>query len=147
MNDPQLKSNSVPIWFWVISAIGLFWFLMDFMAFYMRVFTTEQTLEKMPEAQRALYQAMPSWVNIVFALEVFGGLLGCVMLLLRRKWATALLAISFIGVVCQSLYIWFMSDAIDVMGSMAIVMPPVAFFIGLSLYFFSKFATVKGWLR
>lgn len=146
MSSDQNKATAVPIWFWVISAIGLFWFLMDFMAFYMRVFTTEQTLERMPEVQRALYEAMPAWVNIVFALEVFGGLLGCVMLLLRKKWATALLVLSIIGVVCQSLYIWFMSDAFDVMGSMAIVMPLVAVFIGLALYFFSKFATAKNWL-
>ena len=146
MSNDQTKTKAVPIWFWVISAIGLFWFLMDFMAFYMRVFTAEQTLEKMPEAQQTLYQAMPSWVNVVFALEVFGGLLGCVMLLLRKKWATALLALSIIGVVCQTMYIWLMSDAIDVMGSMAIVMPLVAFIIGMALYFFSKFATANGWL-
>ena len=144
LDNAQTK---VPTWFWIVAVLGLLWFLMDFSAFYMRVFGAEAAFASMPEAQQALYRGMPAWVNIVFALEVFGGLLGCVGLLLKKRWAVWLLSISLIGTLCQTAYIFFLSDAVSVMGSMAIVMPLVAIFIVCALLFVARTATARGWIH
>ncbi len=145
-NTAQSQKVSVPVWFWVVSIVGLLWFLMDCSAFYMRLFPGE-SMANMPENQQMLYKTMPSWVNIVFAFEVFGGLLGSIGLLLRKKWALLLFIVSTLGVLCQSIYIWFLSDAIDVMGAMAIVMPVVALAIGVTMILFSKMSIARGWLN
>lgn len=145
-NTDSTTSNNVPVWFWIVSVVGLLWFLMDASAFYMRVFGADAAMAQMPENQQMLYKTMPSWVNVVFALEVIGGLLGCIGLLLRKKWALPLFIISIVGVLCQSFYIWFLSDAVNVMGSMAIVMPALAIVIGLVMIFFSRSSIAKGWL-
>src|SRR3989344_2500232 len=88
------NKTSPPVWFWVISIIALLWYLIDMSAFYMRVFMTDDVIKAMPENQQHLYRNMPLWVNIVFAAEVFGGVLGCVGLLLRKKWALPLFFVS-----------------------------------------------------
>ncbi len=71
------QKTSPAVWFWVISIIALLWFLMDMSAFFMRVLMTDIVIKAMPENQQHLYRNMPLWVNIVFAGEVFGGVLGC----------------------------------------------------------------------
>lgn len=143
----QAKKNAVPKWFWFISIVGLLWFTMDASAFYMRVFMAESSMANMPQSQQLLYRNIPSWVNMVFALEVFGGLFGCIGLLLGKNWAFPLFIISMIGVVCQSLYVWFLSDAINVIGMVAVLMPLLAVVIGIVMIVFSKLSIARGWLR
>ena len=120
---------------------------MDTSAFFMRVSMTEEAIKTMPENQQHLYRDMPLWVIIVFAGDVFGGTLGCISLLLRRKLALPLLLISLLGVLAQTSNIWFLTDAISVMGAPAVVMPLVAIIIGIALIFLAKSAVSKGWLR
>jgi hypothetical protein len=140
------NSVKVPIWYWIVAVVGLLWFLMDFSAFYMRVFALEQTLQSLPESQAALYRAIPSWVNVVFGLEVIGGLLGCIGLLLRKHWSRWLLLISLAGVLCQTCYVYFLSNSIQVMGTPAIVMPLVAIAITIALIWLAAKAGAAGWL-
>ncbi|MEM7258196.1 MAG: hypothetical protein AAF404_12505 [Pseudomonadota bacterium] len=140
------NTRKVSVWFWIVAVLGLLWYLMDFSAFYMRVIAFEQSMASMPQAQQTLYSAMPSWVNGVFALEVFGGLLGCITLLLKRRWALVLLVISLLGVLCQTFYVYFLSDAIAVMGTPAIVMPLVAIAIACILIVVARKAATSGWL-
>lgn len=138
---------SLPAWFWMISSIALFWYLMDTSSFFMRVFAPEYVINSMPENQQHLYQNMPLWVNIVFAVEVFGGLLGSLGLLFRKKWALSFFIISIFGILAQTSHIYFFSDAINTMGIPAIVMPLIAIVIGVGLVILAKSASSKGWLQ
>ena len=140
-------TSAPPVWFWVISFVALLWYLMDTSAFFMRVLMTEEMIASMPENQQHLYRDMPLWVNIVFACEVFGGTLGCLSLLLRKKWALPILVISLLGVLAQTSNIWLLTDAISVMGAPAVVMPLVAIVIGAAMIILAKSAISKGWLR
>jgi len=139
--------TSPPVWFWVISIIALLWYLMDMSAFFMRVLMTDDFIKAMPENQQHLYRNMPLWVNIVFAGEVFGGALGCVGLLLRKKWALPLFVVSIFGVLSQTFHVYFLSDAISTMGTPAVVMPLLAILIGTGMIVLTKSAISKGWLR
>ena len=139
--------TSPPVWFWVISVVALLWYLMDTLAFFMRLFMTDDAIKAMPENQQHLFQNIPLWVNIVFACEVFGGTLGCIALLLRKNWAFPLFLISLLGVLAQTSNIWFLTDAISVMGAPAVVMPLVAMIIGTAMVFLAKSAISKDWLQ
>lgn len=144
-NNTPSNMSPIPKWFWVVAIIALLWYLMDMSTFVMRVFMLEQMLQSMPDAQKTLYLAMPSWVNGIFAAEVFGGVLGCVALLLRKKWALPLFCISIVGVLCQTFYIYFLSDAIRIMGAPAIVMPLVAIVIGVGMIVLARVSMSEGW--
>ena len=141
------STTSPPFWFWVISIVGLLWYLMDTSAFFMRMSMTEEAIKSMPENQQHLYRDFPLWVNVAFACEVFGGNLGCISLLLRKKWAMPLFVISLLGTLAQTTNIWFLTDAISAMGAPAIVMPLIAIVIASAMIYFAKSAVSKGWLR
>lgn len=152
MNDDKTDSkpvqkNSPALWFWLIAIAGLLWYLMDAMAFFMRVSMTPEKLASLPEQQQVMFSGIPLWVNVVFAFEVFGGLLGCLALLLRRSWALPLFVLSLLGVLAQTAWIWFMTDKVSEMGQAAIVMPLVAIVISILMIVVSKSAKTQGWLR
>ncbi len=139
--------TSPPVWFWVVSIVALLWYLMDMSAFFMRVFTTDDAIKAMPENQQHFFQNIPLWVNIVFACEVFGGTLGCVGLLLRKKWAFPVFVVSILGVLSQTSHIFFLTDAVTTLGAPAVVMPLLAILIGIGMIVLAKSAISKGWLR
>jgi len=145
--DATQNSDKLPTWFWVVSTVALLWYLMDVSAFFMRVLMTEEMLNAMPENEQSLYRDMPLWVNVVFAGEVFGGALGSIALLLRRALALPLFVISILGVFSQTFHVYFLSDAISIMGAMAVVMPLIAILIGIGMIKMTKWAIFNGWLR
>ena len=138
---------AVPKWFWVITILATLWYLLDMSSFIMRVFMLDDMLSSMSENQQQLYQGMPSWVHAVFALEVFGGTLGCLGLWIKKKWALLLFAISLLGVIGQTAYIWLGSVAINMMGSAAIIMPMIAILISIIMIAFAKMGITRAWLR
>ena len=126
-----------PTWFWIVTILALLWFLMDTSVFFMRAFMLDDMVASMPADQQHLYREMPTWVNIAFACEVFGGLVGCIALLMLRKWAWLLFSVSLLGTLAQTTNIWFLTDAINVMGAPSIVMPVIAIVIAVAMLFLS----------
>ncbi|MBL4671182.1 MAG: hypothetical protein JKX81_02890 [Arenicella sp.] len=144
--NTEIKT-SVPKWFWLVAILALLWYLMDMYAFFMRTLMLQDMLKELPDGQQGLYLSMPSWVNMVFAAEVFGGVLGSLCLLIKKRWALILYCISIVGVLAQTCYVYFFSEAIKVMGTAAIVMPLVAISIGTCLIIFTRSAISKTWVN
>ena len=139
MSDENIsQAAKTPGWFWALSGLALVWNLLGVMAFFLHINLTPEILAQMPEAERALYENSPGWMAFVFAAAVFGGALGCVALLLRKGWAFPLFAISLIGVLIQNGYSFFMTNAIEVMGAQAVVMPLIVVLIAIGLLWFTK---------
>ena len=88
----------------------------------------------------------PSWATAAFAIAVFGGLLGCIALLLRKSWAKSLLLLSLIGIIVQLIYNLFISKAMEVYGPGAVIMPISVLVVGIFLVWFAKKGIAKGWL-
>ena len=143
-----MNSTTKPAtWFWVISLIALVWNLMGVMAYIMQVTMTPEDISMLPENERALYESLPMWATGAFAIAVWGGALGCLLLLLRKTWATSVLTVSFIGILVQMYHSFFVSNSIDVYGPGGMVMPIMVVLIGIFLIWFSRAATIKGWLK
>jgi hypothetical protein len=51
----------------------------------------------MTAPQAALYLSLPGWISVVFAVGVFAGLVGSILLALRRHVARPVFAASFVG--------------------------------------------------
>ena len=73
--------------FWIISVLALLWNLIALMPLYTQVFISPEALAAMPDAERALYETSPTWMNTIFAIAVFGGIIGCILLLMRKALA------------------------------------------------------------
>ncbi|MFS4455485.1 hypothetical protein [Maribacter sp. 2304DJ31-5] len=138
--------NKPPIWFWIVSALALLWNMAGVMAYLQQAYMSIESLEKMDQAERLLYESQPAWATGAFAIAVWAGALGCIALLLRKKWATPLFIVSLIGVLGHNTYMFFLSNTFEVLGSDRMAMPIFVILISLFLVFFSRKATAKNWL-
>lgn len=122
-----------PSWFWAVAALLLIWNLLGVMAYIAQATMTPEALQAMSAAERALQLATPAWVTAAFAFAVFGGAAGCLLLLLRSRWALPALVLSLIGVVAQMIYVFFVSNSIEVYGPGGMVMPIMVIVLSICL--------------
>ena len=136
----------IPISFWIISGVGLLWNLVGLYSFYSDLTISAEALDALTDAQRQLYENVPSWIYIVYGIAVVTGTIGCIALLLRKSWAVSVFLVSLIAVIVQFAHSFFLTDAVQAMGIVAVIMPVVVFGIALGLYFYSKNSLDKGWI-
>ena len=143
MNDKTV--GGVHWSFWVIGTVLLIWNVMGVINFFMQM--NAGALAAMSEAQRAIIEGRPAWATGAFAIAVFGGALGCFLLLLRKSAATYLFIASLLGMIVHMIpYLGMAGSTINfgpVEISMFILMPLV---VAAFLIWYSKQAESKGWL-
>lgn len=141
------ENNKVPIWFWVLLSVCLIWNLLGLMAFFQQLTVTGEQITSMSPDEQLLYAELPSWVTIAFAFAVFGGSLGCLLMLLRKALAKQILMLSLVGVLVQMYHSFFISQAFDVYGPGAAVMPVMVVVVAILLVWLAYTFSNKGWLN
>ncbi|CAM1370724.1 conserved membrane hypothetical protein [Tenacibaculum litopenaei] len=136
-----------PLYFWVIAIVSLFWNAMGVNAYIQQVYKTATFTSMYTAEQLKLIEATPTWAMAAFAIAVFAGFLGCVSLVLRKRFAQQLFLLSMVGIVVQMYYNLFVSNSLEIFGPVAAIMPLTVVAIGLLLYYFSKTSIQKSWLR
>jgi small-conductance mechanosensitive channel len=144
MNDEA--TTSVPKMFYWISGAALVWNLLGVAAYVGQVTMSPEDLAALPEAQRALYENVPTWVTSAFAIAVNAGALGCLLLVLRKALALPVLIVSLVAVLVQMYHSFFMSNAMEVMGVAAVIGPAFVIIIGIYLVWFANDSKSKGWI-
>jgi cytochrome c oxidase subunit IV len=138
----------IPKWFWALAVIFLLWNLMGIVSFFGHTFVTEEALAKLPDNERTLYGDYPFWTTIIFAIATFGGLIGSIGLILKRKWSKQFFIISFLAIVPQMIHNVFFTKSTEVYGTaQAITMPVLVVLIGAILIWFSNYLIKKSWLK
>jgi len=142
----DLQHSRLPVWFWAIAGAALIWNLFGVVSYIGMVTMSDEELAAMTEAERALIEGAPAWATGLFAIAVFSGVAGCVLLLLRKRLATPLFGVSLASVVLQMFWWIFLTSSIAVYGASVAVMPSVVIAIAVFLFWFSMSAKGKGWL-
>lgn len=133
--------------FWIVSVLALVWNLIGVASYLMMTAMGPDTLNAMSEAERSLYTDVPPWATAAFAIAVFGGLLGCVALLLRKAWAVPVFVISLVAILVQMGHAFFMSAMLEVRGTAAAILPTLIIVVAVYLVWFSRSARSRGWLN
>ncbi|MDA0678706.1 MAG: hypothetical protein O3A13_01330 [Proteobacteria bacterium] len=140
------SSGGVPKSFYWIAGVALIWDLLGVGAYVSQVTMSPDVLNAMPDAERALYENVPAWATAAFAIAVNGGVLGSLLLLLRKAFATPVLIISFVGIIVQMYHSLFVVRSIEVYGPGGMIMPVMVIGIAAFLIWYSMNAKKKGWL-
>ena len=133
--------------FWIIATIAFIWNIMGVMAYLEQAFMTDEIKAMLPEVEREMYENSPAWATAAFAFAVFGGFLGALALLLRKKVAKLLFLVSLIGILIQMIYNFIISNSLEVYGPGGMIMPAMIIVIGVFLYLYSKKAISNHWLK
>ena len=133
--------------FWIISTLALVWNLMGVNMYLQQAYNTESFRSMYTDEQFELIQATPSWMVSAYAFAVFGGMIGCILLLFRKRLAKIFFIISLLGIIVQQVvYNIFIINVMELYGPGAIIMPLMVVTIGVFLIWYTKRSIAKGWL-
>jgi len=131
--------------FWIIGIAALIWNIMGVSAYLGQAYMTDEILKALPESEQLYYTNIPAWVTAAFAIAVFAGTIGCIVLLFRKNWATILFVISLIAVIVQFVYNFMIQDYMEIsMGNL--IMPLVVIAIAIFLIWYSNKSKMNGWI-
>lgn len=137
--------EKAPKWFVPVAVVALLWNLLGCFAYIVDVTITPEALVKMTAAQQAMHAARPAWSVAATAFAVWFGAAGCLGLLMKKRWATPLFAISLIGIVCQDISLYLLSGSTP-MNQAALVLQGLVLLVGVGLLLLARRATAMRWV-
>lgn len=133
-------------WYWILAIFLLVWNItLLFLTVYESFFMAEEMLEKLTAAQLDIYQNQPSWVIINTYLAAGSGLVGAIGLLMTRRFAVIMFAISLICIIINTVYAYLVIDGMSVLTTFDIVMSILLVIIGFIAWYASNSAKKRGW--
>jgi hypothetical protein len=128
-----------PAWLRIVAALGLVWNLFGIYNYLMTVGMVEGM-------DAAAADSMPAWVTGAFAIAVFGGALGCIGLLMLKRWSKLLLLLSLLGVIAMDVWMFALSGLSSTMAGAEMGVTIAVLVVALFLAWLAHDADRKGWL-
>lgn len=138
--------TAAPKWFKPVGIVALIWNLLGCFAFVADLRLTPDDVAKLSVAQQALYAARPSWSIVATGIAVCGGAVGCIGLVLGKRWAHPLLTLSLVGVILQDIWLFGLSGSMATAGSTAMIIQSLVLIIALGLVLLASRARRSGWI-
>ena len=135
-----------PVWYWIVSALAFIWNIMGAMQYIGQAYMTDSFKAQYSAEELAIFDNLPAWYTAAFAIAVWGGVVGCIGLLLKKKWAKLAFLASLIGIIVQMIYNLLISEASITYGPFVIAMTAMIPLIGILLLLLSKKAITRGWI-
>jgi hypothetical protein len=137
--------NTAPRWLLWASIVLLLWNVAGLGAFVIQSEMSAEMIAALPPAQRDLWNAMPVWDWIAYAVAVNAGSIGAIGLLARKRWAVPLFALCIIGVIVQFSYPFLIARAIT---SLAMAAFPIFILVmAVVQWGLARNWRAKGWLN
>ena len=130
-------TSATPWHLWLVGIAGGLWSAIGVLSFMLTQLNVEAVMSRFPEQQRAYFASFPLWADAFWALGVFAGVLGCLLLLLQNRLAVPVLFASLIGAVVANLGGLFLLGGMEVMGetnALGFAIFPIVFAAFLAYY-------------
>jgi len=144
MTNDRYTVRPLAGWYWLGATAALV-FMAVAVAGYLLDVTSDP--EKLPLDQRVLMEARPTWAMAAYAIAVWAGLAGTVLLLLRRKLAQPLLLVSLAAAVVTFLPYAIIPGVRDNISTNDVAVAIVVLAITWTIFWFARHSAQRGWLR
>ena len=142
------QTVGTPWHLWVIGIIAALWGAMGAVDYLMTQTQNEAYLSKFTPEQLAFFTSFPVWVVAAWAIAVWGGVLGAVLLLLKRKLAVWVFLVSLLAMVLTTFQNFVLSNGMEVMGDgVSLGFTAAIFVIAVVLYLYARTMEKRGILR
>ncbi len=142
--DEHFAPRPVAGWFMPAAIASLLFMLLGCAMYLMHVLADPASL---PLDQRAAYAAEPVWVTAAFAIAVWVGAAGALMLAMRRKLAEPLLLVSLIAVTAWLAGLLLVTDLRENMFANDLVVALVVVALTWTIFWFARHSRQREWLR
>lgn len=146
MTDTTTRMTTATPWhLWVMGLLALLWNGYGAYLYVMSQTHDAGYMAQFTAGQRSYLDSYPMWMDAAWAIGVWGGVLGAVLLLLRMKWAVWAFVASVIALAVSLIY-GQTSGGADIMGS-GVVFNAVIAFIAVLLAIYAARLMKRGVLR
>ena len=143
-----------PMHLWIVGGVGTLWNAFGCYDYLMtRMRNTDYLASMMPNVDPqdtlAWVDGFPIWAQFGWGLGVWMGLLGCVLLLMRHRWAVPALGLSMVGAIIGLGYQIAMAPPLPGTEGdpMMTVMPFVIIGVAVGLYLYARALAKRGMMR
>ena len=146
------QAPKTPWHVWVVGGVSLLWNAMGVMDFTMTEIRSEAYLKNFTPEQLKYFMEFPPWVVLAWGVATWGGVVGSVLLLLRRGWAVPVNLAVLIGMALTFVHNFVLTDGLKIMGGEGKGMGPVIFtavivVVGVLLFVYARAMRKRGVLR
>jgi amino acid transporter len=144
MRDNLYSRRPLARWYWAGAIASLLFMALGCVTYLMHVTADPASL---PLDQRAAFDAEPVWLTAAYAIAVWVGLAGTLMLLLRRKLAQPLMLISLAAVVVWLAGLLLVPNLRETISSNDLAVAIAVAAITWTIFWFARHSAKRGWLR
>jgi len=142
------KAVKTPMWHWLVSGAGLIWNLFGLMIYVSTVSATSEELAAVyDEMEVRFIESIPVWATSANAIAVTAGVIGCLLLLMRRSLAMPVFLISLAALIVQDLHAFVLNDVIAVFGRVPAYIQGSVLVIAIALIFYTWRMGKRGLLK
>lgn len=144
----ETTSTRTPWHLWVVGIIGLLWNAGGAFDYVMTQTRNADYMQNFTEAQLEYFYSFPAWADATWAIAVWGGVLGCVLLLLRSRWSVYVFAASFVCMLINMIYMYAINNGLEIMGGPGVaVFSFMIFAAALFLLLYARAMAKRGVLK
>jgi hypothetical protein len=130
---------------WIVGVVTLLWNAMGAFDYLMTQTKNEAYMANFTPEQLEYFYGFPAWVVACWAIAVWGGVLGSILLLLRKALAVPVFLVSFLAMVATTIHNFVLTDGLEVMGGAgAVAFSAVIFVVALFLYLYARAMRGRG---
>ena len=130
---------------WVVGILAVLWNAMGAWDYYATQTRNEAYMSGFTPEQLEFFYGFPTWVVAFWAIAVWGGLLGSVLLLMRKAWAVPVFLVSFVAMVITAFQNFVLSNGLEVMGdAVSLIFTVAIFLVSLGLYLYARAMRERG---
>ena len=142
-----------PVHLWIVAGLATLWNAFGCFDYFMTRTRGAAYIESMMptidgDAFIAYIDGFPIWVSFSWALGVWAGLAGSLLLLMRHRWAVPVLLASLVGAIVGIVYqIVNPVGIVEIAMGATALMPYVIIAIAIGLFVYARAMRIRGVLR
>lgn len=140
----MIQTETRPRWYMAAAIASVLFMLVGVAGFVMDLATDPRSL---PADQQALEIARPLWMKLVYALAVWTGLAGSLLVVFRRRLAEPLLMISLVTTVLTFVPYAVVPAVRQAIGRSDVIAAVIVMGLVTLIYAFARRARRRGWLQ
>ena len=140
---------ATPWHFWVVTVLALLWNGFGAYDYFMSKTGGDAYLKKMGEndVQIAHMHAYPAWMTADWAIGVWGGLLGALLLIAKTRYAFHVFVVSLAAFLVMLVYTYGLTDGGKVMGQQGMIFNLIILALCVLFSWYAWAMTKRGVLR
>jgi len=144
MSDDNTSGGKTPVWYWIVAVLAVLWNGFGAFDYYMTQSRNADYLAAFTPEQLAYFTSFPTWFSAVWALSVFGALLGSLLLLLRNGLAIPVFILATLCYAIALVYNFGLSGGMEIMGIAGVITSLIIGLILIGLLILARWAKSRG---